>query len=309
MGNMQNSPLSTGWEKILLGYDAYCGQVAGLAPETCADRVRRARLFLEHLSAAGSTDLSQFSATALIGCLRRFSGDYSPQYLSQFISGVRSFLRFLGAQELIPFDLHPVLLSVARPATDPPPKYLSEEQEQQLLGAIDRRTPLGRRDYAIVLGLARLGLRGGEIAQLTLDEIQWEEGAFSIGRTKSRRARLLPLPQAVGEAWVGYLRRGRPRTLLRQLFVSFHDPPRPLTAQSINYLVNRALGRAGLSLPAGGARVLRHTAATHLVQKGASLKEVADLLGHRQLATTTRYAKVNRSMLAEVAQPWPEVKR
>jgi site-specific recombinase XerD len=304
---MQDSLLDPGLEKILLRYHHHCRQVAGFAASTCASRVRRARLFLEHYSASGPVDLAQLSATALVGYLAKSSADYSPQSLPQWISGVRCFLRFLRVEELIPVDLDSVLLSVARPATDPPPKYLSAEQEQQLLSAIDRRTSLGRRDYAILLGLARLGLRAGEIAQLTFDEIQWEEGVFSLGQTKSRRARSLPLPQAVGEAWVAYLRRGRPPTPLRQLFVSSHQPPRALKPATVSSIVNRALVRAGLSLPCGGARGLRHTLATHLVQKGASLKEVADLLGHQQLATTTRYAKVNRPMLAEVAQPWPEV--
>jgi len=203
--------------------------------------------------------------------------------------------------------LEEVLLPVARPATAPPPKHLTTEQLDRLLRTMDRRSPLGRRDYAIVLCLARLGLRAGEIVHLKLEEVDWHQGTLRICQAKSRRANLLPLPQAVGQAWVSYLRRGRPQTALREVFVSDHQPARAMTSNSVSKVVTRALVRAGLGLPSRGAHLLRHTVATHLVQKGASLKAVADLLGHRQLQTTLIYAKVNQPMLASVAQPWPEV--
>jgi integrase len=175
---------------------------------------------------------------------------------------------------------------------------------------VDRRSPLGRRDYAVVLCLARLGLRAGEVARLKLEDVDWHRGTLTVRRTKNHRTSLLPLPQPVGQAWVNYLRRGRPPTALREIFVSGHEPPRAMTTNSISKVVTRALVRAGLSSqPSRGAHLLRHTLATQLVQHGASLKAVADLLGHQNLQTTRVYAKVNRPMLAEVAQPWPEVQR
>jgi site-specific recombinase XerD len=237
----------------------------------------------------------------------RASAETSPPSLPFLLSGVRCFLRFLHVQGHTSAALEQVLLPVARPATAPPPKYLTTGQLEKLLREVDRPSPLGRRDYAIVLCLARLGLRAGEIANLKLEDVDWQQGTFSVRRTKDRRGRLLPLPQAVGQAWVAYLRRGRPPTALREVFVSGHEPPRAVTSNSISKVVTRALVRAGLPLPCRGAHVLRHTVATQLLQTGASLKAVADLLGHRQLKTTGIYAKVNRPMLAAVAQPWPEV--
>jgi len=267
----------------------------------------RARSFLTDLSAPGPVVLSQLSAPTVVDYVGRAGAETSRPSLPALLSGVRCFLKFLHVQGHTSVALEQVLPPVARPATAPPPKHLTTGQLEKLLRGVDRRSPLGRRDYAIVLGLARLGLRAGEIAHLELEDVDWQQGAFSVRRTKNRRGRLLPLPQAVGQAWVAYLRRGRPPTALREVFVSDHQPPRAMTSNSISKVVTRALVRAGLSLPCRGAHVLRHTVATQLLQTGASLKAVADLLGHRQLQTTGIYAKVNRPMLAAVAQPWPEV--
>jgi integrase/recombinase XerD len=307
MGDMQNIPLDSSLEAVLQAYEHHCRQVSGLASVTCANRLRWARSFVSDLSAAGPVALAQLSATAVLGYLGRASTDCSSQVLPGFISGLRCFLRFLQLQELTPMGLDQVLLTVARPATDPPPKHLSPEQQDQLLHAVDRRTAGGRRDYAILLCLARLGLRAGEIARVTLEDVDWQQGTLSLHQTKGRRARSLPLPADVGEAWVGYLQRGRPPTVLREVFVSGHPIPRLMSAGSVSKLVTRAVIRAGLSLPSRGAHLFGHTVATQLIQQGASFKAVADLLGHRQIATTSRYAKVNRPMLAAVAQPWPEV--
>lgn len=304
---MQNIRLNSGLEAVLQAYDHHCRQVSGLASGTCANRLRWARSFVSDLSAAGPLALAQLSARAVVGYLGKASADCSSQILPSFIGGIRCFLRFLGLQELTPVGLEQVLLAVARPATDPPPKYLSPEQQEQLLDAPDRRTAGGRRDYAILLCLARLGLRAGEIARVRLEDVDWQQGTLSLHQTKGRRARSLPLPADVGQAWVGYLRRGRPPTTLREIFVSSHPIARPMSPGSISNLVSRAVTRAGLSLPSRGAHLFRHTVATQLIQKGASFKAVADLLGHQQIATTSRYAKVNRPMLAAVAQPWPEV--
>ena len=305
---MQTIPLDPGLEAVLQAYDHHCRQVSGLASSTCANRLRWARSFVSDLCAASPLALAQLSAPAVLGYLGKASTDCSSQVLPGFISGIRCFLRFLRLQELTPVGLEQVLLAVARPSTDPPPKYLSSEQQNQLLHAVDRRTARGRRDYAILLCLARLGLRAGEIARVTLEDVDWQQGTLWLHQTKGRRARSLPLPADVGQAWVGYLRRGRPPTALREVFVSSHPIPRPMSPGSVSGLVSRAVARAGLSLPSRGAHLFRHTVATQLIQKGASFKAVADLLGHQQIATTSRYAKVNRPMLAAVAQPWPEVR-
>jgi integrase/recombinase XerD len=302
---MENIPLDPKLETLLQEYHHHCRAVLGLASHSCSLRLLRARSFLSDLSVRGPVVPGRLSASSVLDYLTGASARVSETALPNLLSGVRCFLRFLHVGGFIPLALEQVLPPVAHPATVPPPKYLSSNQVGKLLRALDRRSPLGRRDYALVLGLVRLGLRAGEIAGLKLQDVDWDQGTLSVRQTKKRRATLMPLPQAVGQAWVAYLRRGRPPTVLRQVFVSAHRPPQVMTSNSVTKVVSRALARAGL--PWRGAHVLRHTLATHLVQKGASLKAVADLLGHQQLQTTGLYAKVNRPMLAEVAQPWPEV--
>ena len=305
---MKNIILDPQLESILQDYHHYCHEVSGLAASTCTLRLLRARSFFADLSTAGPVVLARLSASVVIDYLARSSVLTSEGSLSSWISGVRCFLKFLHVQGHLAAALEQVLPPVARPATAPPPKYLSPDQLEELVRAVDRRTPLGRRDYAIVLCLARLGLRAGEIVRLKLDDVDWHRGTLRLCQTKGRRASLLPLPQAVGQALVAYLRCGRrPSAGRREIFLSHAQPPGAMTSNSVSKVVMRALVRAGLSVPSRGAHLLRHTLATHLVQNGASLKAVADLLGHCQLQTTVIYAKVNRPMLASVAQPWPEV--
>jgi site-specific recombinase XerD len=152
---------------------------------------------------------------------------------------------------------------------------------------------------------AKLGLRAKEIAQLSLDDLDWKGGALCLQQTKGRRARLLPLPAPVGQAIAQYLRTVRTDTPARQLFLCLSQP-RPLTAGAVSAAVAAAMRRAGLKVSRPGTHLLRHTLATHLVQRGASLKAIADVLGHRSINTTTVYAKVDLPRLARIAQPWPE---
>jgi site-specific recombinase XerD len=264
-------------------------------------------LFLADLSTRGPVVLSQLSAPVVVGYLTEAEASSPGGPLASLASAVRCFLRFLHVRGYLPLPLDQSVPRVAHPATDPPPKYLTPAQLDQLLGATDRQGAEGRRDYAILLCLARLGMRAGEVAHLCLGDVNWPQSCLQLPHTKGQRTGLLPLPQPVGAALVAYLRRERPRTALPQLFVSADEPPRAMTSNSVSKVVKRALARAGLWAPSQGAHLLRHTLATHLVQKGASLKAVADLLRHRQLQTTGIYAKVNQPMLAEVAQPWPEV--
>jgi site-specific recombinase XerD len=152
-----------------------------------------------------------------------------------------------------------------------------------------------------------LGLRAKEIAQLSLEDVDWAAGTLSLRQTKGRRCRLLPLPSATAQALVRYLRTVRPPTSSRRIFLCLHRPA-PLTSGAVAAATIAAFRRAGLAVARPGPHLLRHTLATHLIQKGVELKAIADVLGHRSLNTTARYAKVNLPMLAQIAQPWPEVK-
>jgi len=185
------------------------------------------------------------------------------------------------------------------------PKYLSDEEVEQILASCDRRTSVGRRDYAVLLLLARLGLRAGEVARLQLDEIDWRAGEIHVlgkGRVRDR----LPLLPEIGQALVAYLR-DRPRSSSRHVFVRAIAPRHGLASpNAISTIVRRAIERAGLQPPFKGAHTLRHSLATKLLRNGASMAEIAEILRHRNTATTEIYAKVDIRSLRALARPWAE---
>jgi integrase len=172
----------------------------------------------------------------------------------------------------------------------------------RLLKSCDRRTSVGRRDFAILMVLSRLGLRAGEVAGLHLRDIDWRQGDVVV-RGKANREDRLPLPGDVGEAIVGWLRRGRPRGECQAVFTRVRAPHRELSSGGISAIVWHACERAGL--PRVGAHRLRHTAATEMLRAGGSLAEVGQVLRHRSQDTTSIYAKVDRRSLIAVVRPWP----
>jgi integrase len=182
---------------------------------------------------------------------------------------------------------------------------MKAEDVDYLLQSCDRCTPKGQRDYAILLLLARLGLRAGEVAALTLDDLDWEAGELLI-RGKGARQDRLPLPIEVGEALVIYLRDSRPPSVTRQVFIRMRAPRRGFRGpHAISTIVRRALIRAGLNPTLKGAHLLRHSLATRLLQNGASLTEIGELLRHQHPETTQIYAKVDQMALTQLALPWP----
>jgi integrase len=185
------------------------------------------------------------------------------------------------------------------------PQGLSADEIQLLLGAFDRTSATGKRDYAITRCLVDLGLRRTEVAHLRLDDVDWQAGTLHFC-AKGKRIDILPLPDATGAAIMDYLRNGRPRTTRRELFVR-HRPPNnaPADLDIIRNAVRYAARRCGLEHRVRGTHILRHTVACRMVQSGARFKEIADLLRHRSLDTTTIYAKVDLAGLSRVAMPWP----
>jgi integrase len=219
------------------------------------------------------------------------------------VCALRSLLRWLHVTGQVPVSLAAAVPSVAGWRLSGLPKGLEPGQLRSLLGACDRRTPTGRRDYAIMLLLARLGLRAGEVARLGLDDIDWRRGEIAVFG-KGDRGERLPLPADVGVAIAGYLRRGRPGTAQgRSVFVRVHAPLRALTTGGVTMVVFDAAQRAGLGRI--HAHRLRHTAATAMLQAGSPLAEVGQVLRHRSALTTAIYAKVDRDALAVLARPWP----
>jgi site-specific recombinase XerD len=293
-------------EKLLQRFGEHLLNTQGLAERTCASRAFYVREFLRARLRAGRGELKLPALTSevlLLYVLER-GGHNSPGRLQALASALRSFCRFLQARGYIEQDLTSALPRIASPGRSTLPDYLRPEQLETLLGSFDPKTLAGRRDYAILLCLARLGLRAGEVAQLRLEQIDWRAGVLRLSAGKGRRERELPLPAEVGRAIAHYLRRRSPQVGSPWLFSGLRSGG-SLTSMAISQVSTRALKRAGVQTARPGAHLLRRTLASHLVQQGVSLKAVADLLGHRSLNTTRIYASVNHAMLLTVARPWP----
>jgi integrase/recombinase XerD len=185
------------------------------------------------------------------------------------------------------------------------PRAISADHVRQLLASIDRHTPIGLRDYAILLLLARLGVRAGALAFLELDDIDWKAGQLSV-RGKGAPPCKLPLPAEVGKAIVAYLRRGRPKSDSRRVFLRAQAPIRGFRGHSaIASIVKHCLERAGIDAPTNGAHQFRHGLATEMLHSGASLSEIGQLLDHRSPEATKIYIKVDLDALRTLALPWP----
>jgi site-specific recombinase XerD len=256
------------------------------------------RLNSDRLDLAGLTaaDVTRYVLAACPG---------RPQGTAKLIVTVlRSLLTFLHIEGLIDAPLAEAVPSVAGWRLSGLPQPLEPGDVTRMLATCDRRRPRGRRDYAVLVLLSRLGMRAGEVAALGLDDIDWRAGEIIV-RGKGNRDERLPLPADVGAAIVAYLRRGRPETATdRTVFVRVKAPHRPLTTSGLSMIVEEAAQRAGLGLV--HAHRLRHTAATAMLRSGTSLTEVGLVLRQRRALTTAMYAKVDRTALQVLARPWPQ---
>lgn len=293
-------------QQWLLRFQEYLEKVQGLAPRTCQGYLFFTTRLLETMSQQGRIEWSNFTAEKLTAFLlaevapRKGSGPRGPA------TALRSFLRFLVAQGRLSAGLELAIPPIRQWSQSALPQRLNETETHQLLTSCSSETAVGKRNYAILLLLARLGLRAKEVAQLQLDDLDWIQGSLLVRASKTHCQRLLPLPQDVGEALLSYLRDGRPPSTERAVFLTALPPHRPLQSHSvISVTVKRLMTRAGIKRQSAGAHLLRHTAATQMVNRGASFKEVADVLGHQQLQTTGIYAKLDLAALAQVALPWP----
>ena len=286
-------------------FEQYLTQERRLSPATQRHRLRFVKRFLEERFGTNSVSLQEISASNIHSFVLRHARAHSPGRAKIMVVALRSFFRFLKMRGDIASDLAAAVPAVAGWRLSGVPKSIGPTQVRRLLRSCDRNTPTGRRDYAVLLLLARLGLRGGEVAALSLDDIDWHAGRMTI-RGKGARLDQLPLPKDVGEALVDYLRRGRPRCANRRIFLTAKAPIHDLTRYNpVAGIVRRALDRAGLDPPTKGAHLLRHSLATNMLRRGASLAEIGELLRHQRLDTTAIYAKVDLTALRALAPRWP----
>jgi site-specific recombinase XerD len=286
-------------------YVDYLRRERGLAEATLAHRHLFPRRFLEERFRKKPVRLSHLKAQDLIRYIRKHAHEYSVQYRSNVVLVLRDFCRFLYLRGYIRND---IACSIPRiPAWKPTclPTYLEPPDVNRLLKTCKRDTPKGMRDYAILLLLVRLGLRAGEVRRLALDDIDWETGQITICGKGGKRNRL-PLPHDVGKALVQYLQHGRPPCSSRDVFIRTRAPHTGFQCSGpITKIVQQALEHAGLNPPHKGPHLLRHTFATHLLRRGASLPEISKMLGHENPSSTLVYAHIDMINLREVAQPWP----
>ena len=225
--------------------------------------------------------------------------------VKQMITALRGYLRFLGARRLCRAGLDQALPCIPQWRLSALPRYIGMEDVERLIATCDQTTPVGLRDRAILLLLARLGLRAGDIVSLRLTDIDWRQATLLVCG-KGRRETRLPLPQDVGDAVLAYLKRGRPRVADDRIFFTSIAPIRPLTeSTAVSNIVRRAITKAGIATPSKGANLFRHSAATAMLRGGATLDTVGAVLRHGSPNVTGHYAKVDVLMLQQVAQPWP----
>ncbi|GKT10963.1 site-specific integrase [Desulforhabdus sp. TSK] len=246
------------------------------------------------------------------GSLRQFVLEKSQQCgwaaAKTCTTALRMFLRFLIAEGKCSADLHAAIPVLAHWRLSSLPRYLQQEEVERIVSSCDLNSAVGKRDRAILLLLARMGLRAGDIVQLRLGDIDWEGATVEV-TGKGRREVRLPLTQEIGCALVAYLQDGRPRTDTDVLFVRSRAPFRAFASHSaVSVIVEKAMQRADVTCQSrGAAHVLRHSAATSMLRQGASLQDIADILRHASIETTQIYAKVDVTALSLIAQPWPEV--
>ena len=292
-------------EIVVNAFRQYLSQERGLSVSIQSNYTGFAHQFLRERFGRHALELTALSATDVTGFIRRHAHKRSPRSAQHMVGALRAFLRYLRYRGEITTDLAACVPSVANWSHSTLPKFLQRGQVKQVLDHCDRRSAVGLRNYAILLLLARLGLRAGEVVAMTLDDIDWGGGHLMV-RGKGGQLAQMPLPAEVGRAIAVYLRKGRPRCPGRHLFIREHAPRVGFAnSAAVSTLVQRALADAAVDSPHTGAHVFRHSLATEMLRKGASLGEIGQLLRHAHPDTTQIYAKVDTNALRPLALRWP----
>lgn len=301
-----NAPNSI--DAVLAAFDEHLRRMRGTCPEVRRNYARYARAFLASVFGDGPVDFARISVPDVVHFVSDTASRYRPSTGQLATTSLRSFFRFLRAIGWRTDRLDDAVPTVPRRRHATLPRHLGEREFERFIASLDTSSPRALRDRAIILLVARLGLRASEVVRLRLEDIDWRAAILRLHTRKTGHGAVLPLPPDVGRALVAYLRHGRPTTSVRHVFVLHHlRVGEPASRQVVGDAVERALHHAGISVPVGGANLLRHSLATQMLRHRATLKEIADVFGHRSLNTTTIYAKVDLTALREVALPWPEV--
>jgi site-specific recombinase XerD len=293
-------------EQVVQEFERYLLDDRALAQSTAVHYSSFVRGFLAGRFCRGPVKLSQLCAGDVVRFVQRQARRLHLKQAKLLTTALRSFLHYLRYRGEILHDLSGAVPTVANWSMTSIPRAIPPDLVRRLLASIDRHTALGQRDYAILLLLARLGLRGGEVARIELEDIDWNTGSIRV-RRKGGHESVLPLPTDVGAAITAYLRQGRPRNSnSRRVFLRCRAPFRGFRGPvAIASLVQHNLARAGIKAPTNGAHQFRHGLATDMLRHGASLTEIGEVLGHRSPETTRIYTKVDLNALRPLALPWP----
>ena len=292
-------------DNMLQEFQQHLIEQRNLVPITIQTYLGTVEHFLIHCYTAKPLKLDTLSVQEITDYMLQQARHYSAGQTQLIASGLRNFFRFLLQQGITNTNFAQCVLTPARRQLSTLPKFIKADDVELLLQSFNQETPAGRRNFAILQLLAQLGLRSGEVASLTLDDINWDEGIITVGGKGGHKDQL-PLPQEVGQAIANYLCNGRPSCSTRHVFVRLRAPLRGFfNGAAVGTIVCRALNRAGLHPALKGAHLLRHSLATRLLREGASLTEIGELLRHRNLYTTQIYAKVDEIALRRLAHPWP----
>jgi integrase/recombinase XerD len=293
-------------EEVLAAFGEHLRRTRGVCAGTRSNYARFAGAFLQTVFAGGPVVPAEIRVRHVVGFVAAATCRYQPRTVELAASALRSFFRFLRAEGLRSDRLEDAVPMVPhRPAGLV--RHLDPGRFGQLIASLDSSSPRGLRDRAIILCMARLGLRASEVVQLRLEDLDWRNAVVRVRARKTGHGALLPLTAEVGTALAVYLQHGRPDTPARQVFVLHRlRTGAPISPSIVGRAVDNALRQAGIDAPMRGGNLLRHSLATDLLGRGASLTEIADLFGHSSLATTRIYAAVDAAALREVALPWPE---
>ena len=298
-------PQRTPAERCALAYAQYLREDRALAKATIINYVPFIQDFLNDRFGAGRVTLSRLTAGDVVRFVQRQVLRLHIRRAKTLTTALRSFLQYARYRGDVTLDLAGAVPVVANWARAAIPRAIAVDQVRLLLTSMDRRTATGRRDYAILLLLARLGLRLSEVAFLDLDDIDWKAGRLHLCGKAGHRLEL-PMSTAIGEAIVAYLRHGRPQSSSRRAFLRHRAPIGGFHgASGVGSVVRQALTRADIVSPTKGAHQFRHAFATQMLRGGASLSEIGALLGHGSPETTKIYARVDLDALRPLALPWP----
>lgn len=292
-------------EQSAKAYEEYLRDSRALAKVTIITYLPFIHSFLRDCFGSGEVKLSSIDAADVVRFVQRQAPRLHMKRAKLMTTALRSFLNYARYRGDVTLDLAAAVPVVPNWSMTSVPRAIGADQTRQLLASIDRHTATGRRDYAVLLLLARLGLRSGEVAFLNLDDIDWNAGRLSVcGKSGQRND--LPLSAEVGTAIAAYLKRGRPQSTSRRVFLRTKAPNDGFqSACGVGSIVQHSLRRAGIQAPTKGAHQFRHGLACEMLRRGASLNEIGQLLGHHNPQTTMIYAKVDLKALRKLALPWP----